>query len=141
MAKNKTQETQVDVKEFINSYVDNEQKRADSFQLIELMTKWSGYKPKMWGPTIVGFGTYHYKYASGHEGDSAILGFSPRKSAFSLYVFVPTRESKKLLGELGRFRMGKACIYVKKIADINVPVLHKLCDESIRYVKEHYGAG
>ena len=85
--KNKTNETEVNVKDFINSYVENEQKKADSFQLIELMTKWSGFEPKMWGPTIIGCGSYHYKYASGHEGDMPLLGFSPRKAEFSLYVF------------------------------------------------------
>ncbi len=80
--KNKTTETEVDVRDFVNSYVDNEIKKADSFQLIELMTKWSGFEPKMWGPTIIGFGSYHYKYASGHEGDAPLIGFSPRKAEF-----------------------------------------------------------
>ena len=78
MAKNKTTFTEVKVADFLNSYVDNEQKKADSFRLVELMQAWSDAEPKMWGPTIVGFGTYHYKYASGHEGDAPVLGFSPR---------------------------------------------------------------
>ena len=111
--KNKTKETEVSVYDFINSYVQNEEKRADSFQLIGLMKNWSGFEPKMWGPTIVGFGSYHYKYASGHEGDAPMIGFSPRKAEFSLYVFAPTEKSEQLLKDLGKFKMGKSCIYVK----------------------------
>lgn len=123
MAKNKTTETEVNVTDFINSYVDNEQKRIDSFQLIELMREWSGFEPKMWGPTIIGFGSYHYKYASGHEGDAPLIGFSPRKAEFSLYVYSPTEENKHQLDDLGKFKMGKACIYVKKLSDIHIPAL------------------
>ena len=141
MAKNKTAFTKINAIDFINSYVDNDQKKADSFRLIELMREWSGFEPKMWGPTIIGFGNYHYKYASGHEGDAPIIGFSPRKAEFSLYVFAPTEKSKNLLGDFGKFKMGKACIYVKKLADINISTLHKLCDESITYVKEHHECG
>ncbi|MCU7615325.1 DUF1801 domain-containing protein [Chryseobacterium sp. GMJ5] len=138
MAKNKTGETQVDVTEFINSYVENEQKKADSFQLIELMRKWSGFEPKMWGPTIIGFGSYHYRYASGHEGDAPMIGFSPRKAEFSLYVYSPTEENKPLLEDLGKFKIGKACIYIKKLADINIDTLEKLCTTTIAYLNEHH---
>lgn len=142
MAKeNKTHETTVDVTEFIHSYVDNEQKKADSFKLIELMREWSGFEPKMWGPTIIGFGTYHYLYASGHQGDAAIIGFSPRKAEFSLYVYSATEASKKLLEDFGKFKMGKACIYIKKLSDINIDVLEKLCRDSIAYVNEHHECG
>lgn len=136
--KNKTAETQVDVKDFINSFVDNKQKKADSFKLIELMTKWSGFKPKMWGPTIIGFGSYHYKYASGHEGNAPIIGFSPRKAEFSLYVFSQTEKNKHLLDGLGKFKMAKACIYVKKLSDINIAALEKICKDSIEYINEHH---
>lgn len=141
MATTKTRYTEVKVNDFINSYVDNEQKKADSFLLIELMREWSGFEPKMWGPTIIGFGNYHYKYASGHEGDAPILGFSPRKAAFSLYVFSQTEESKKLLSDLGKFKMRKACIYVKKLEDIDLSTLQKLCKDSITYVNEHHECG
>ncbi|HAO47666.1 MAG TPA: DUF1801 domain-containing protein [Chitinophagaceae bacterium] len=136
--KNKTAETAVSVTDFINSYVENEQKKADSFRLIELMRTWSGFEPKMWGPTIIGFGSYHYKYASGHEGDAPLIGFSPRKPEFSLYVFSPTADNKHLLDGLGKFRMGKACMYVKRLADINIPVLEKLCRTTIAYINEHH---
>lgn len=138
MATNKTTYTGVDVKDFVNSYVENEQKRADSFRLIELMQEWSGFEPKMWGPTIIGFGSYHYKYASGHEGDAPMLGFSPRKAEFSLYVYSPTEENEKLLENFGKFKMGKACIYVKKLADIDINVLEKMCRSSIDYLNEHH---
>ena len=138
MAKTKTAYTGKDVMDFINSYVDNEQKKADSFRLIALMQEWSGFEPQMWGPTIIGFGNYHYKYASGHEGDAPIIGFSPRKAALSLYVFSATERSEKLLADLGKFKMSKACIYVKKLADINISTLHELCKESINYINEHY---
>jgi hypothetical protein len=97
MAKTKTTYTEVNAIDFINAYVDNDQKKADSFRLIALMREWSGFEPQMWGPSIIGFGNYHYKYASGHEGDAPIIGFSPRKPAFSLYVFSPTEKSKNLL--------------------------------------------
>jgi hypothetical protein len=138
VAKTKTTYTGKDVAEFVNSFVENEQKKKDSFHLIALMQEWSGAEPKMWGPTIIGFGNYHYTYASGHEGDAPMLGFSPRKAAISLYVFAPTEKSKKLLSGLGKFKMGKSCIYVKKLSDINLPILHKLCVESLKYTKEHH---
>lgn len=136
--KNKTTQTDVDVFEFIESYVDKEQKKEDSHELIRLMTQWSGFEPKMWGPTIIGFGSYHYKYASGHEGDAAMLGFSPRKAQFSLYVYSDTEKSQRLLEDLGKFKMGKACIYIKKLSDINVEVLKELCMETIAYLNEHH---
>ncbi len=138
MAKTKTTCTGESVTDFINSYVENEQKKADSFRLMELMQEWSGAEPKMWGPTIIGFGNYHYKYASGHEGDAPVLGFSPRKAAFSLYVYSDTERSKLLLADLGKFKMGKACIYVKKLSDINISVLKELCIESIKYINKHH---
>ena len=135
--KNKTTETEVSVSDFINSFVDNEQKKADSYQLIEFMKKWSGFEAKMWGPTIIGFGRYHYKYASGHEGDAPIIAFSPRKAEFSLYVFSQTEQTKHLLEGLGKFKIAKACIYVKKLSDINITVLEKLCKTTIAYINEH----
>jgi hypothetical protein len=138
MSKTKTIYTGQDVIEFVNNYVDNEQKREDCFQMIELMKEWSDSEPKMWGPSIIGFGNYHYKYASGHEGDAPVLGFSPRKAALTLYVYSDTEKSKKLMADLGKFTMSKACIYVKKLSDINLPVLKELCIESIKYISEHH---
>lgn len=138
MAKTKTTYTEIDVKDFLDSYVDNEQKKADSLELIELMKEWSDSEPKMWGPSIIGFGNYHYKYASGHEGDAPVIGFSPRKAAFSLYIYSDTEKSKLLLPNLGKFKMSKACIYIKKLSDIDVSILKELCMESIQYTGEHH---
>lgn len=138
MAKNKTNETDESIDNFLDSYVDNEQKKNDSYKLIELMKKWTGFNPKMWGPSIIGFGSYHYKYASGHEGDAPLLGFSPRKAAFSLYVYSPIKEHEHFLKKLGKFKMGKACIYVKKISDINIATLEKMSKATIEYLNEHH---
>lgn len=135
--KNKTAETNVNVTDFINSFVDKEQKKQDSFCLIELMREWSGFEPKMWGPTIIGFGSYHYKYASGHEGDAPLIGFSPRKAEFSLYVAAPGHDNKKLLDKLGKYKMGKACIYFKKLTDLNLDILEQLSKATIQYTREH----
>jgi hypothetical protein len=138
MAKTKTAWTAQNVMEFVSSFVDSEQKKADSFRLIELMQEWSGSAPGMWGPTIIGFGSYHYKYASGHEGDAPVIAFSPRKAAFSLYVYADTERSKLALADLGKFKMSKACIYIKKLSDINISALKELCTESIRYISGHH---
>jgi len=135
--KTKTKETEVSVTDFIHAFVEKEEKKADSFRLIELLQEWSDSAPKMWGPSIIGFGTYHYKYASGHEGDAPVLGFSPRKAALTLYVYSDTERSKALLTELGKFKMSKACIYVKQLSDINTDILREICEESIKYISEH----
>ena len=90
------------------------------------------------GPTIIGFGSYHYKYASGHEGDCMLIGFSPRKAEFSLYVSASGIDNKKLLDELGKYKMGKACIYAKKLSDINIDIFEKLCLASIKHINENH---
>ena len=135
--KNKTSEKEVSEIDFINFHVDHEQNKADSFLLIKLMREWSGFEPKMWGPAIIGFGSYHYKYASGHEGDAPLIGFSPRKAGFSFYVFSETDGSRLLLKDLGKFKIGKSCISAKKLSDINISALEKLCKETIAYLNEH----
>ncbi len=136
--KNKTTATEADVIDFVNTFADSEQKKQDSFRLIELMSEWSGFAPKMWGPTIIGFGSYHYRYASGHEGDMPLIGFSPRKAQFSLYVSAPENDDKQLLEKLGKYKMGKACIYFKKLADLDLEVLEKLSRATIKYVEENH---
>ncbi|MGN0020032.1 MAG: DUF1801 domain-containing protein [Sphingobacterium hotanense] len=133
----KTSFTDEDVASFIES-VDNEQKRKDSYALISLMEKATGEKAKMFGPTIVGFGQYHYKYDSGHEGDAPLLGFSPRKAAISLYVYSGGKQQDELLKSLGKYKMGKACIYVKKLSDINLDVLEDMMKDSIQFTSEKY---
>jgi len=139
MAKNKTTETGNNVPDFINAFADNEQKRKDSFELLNLMQNNSGYEAKMWGPGIIGFGSYHYKYDSGHEGDAPLIGFFPRKAAISLYVFTGLKEHEYLLEDLGKFKIGKACIYIKKLSDIDRQKLGTLMDETIQYLKLKYG--
>lgn len=139
MAKNKTNETEASVEAFINAFAETEQKRKDSFELIRLMREASGFEPKMWGPSIIGFGSYHYKYESGHEGDAPLIGFSPRKSAISLYVYCGVEEHQQLLKDLGKFKMGKVCIYANKLSDINIDALNKLMKASIDYTVSKYG--
>ncbi len=139
MAEIKTKQTDVDVTQFINTFADTEQKRADSFALLKLMQDFTGFEPKMWGPSIIGFGSYHYKSErSRQEGDWPLVGFSPRKAAISLYVYMGAKEQEQLLGTLGKFKMGKGCIYVKKLADIDQEVLKKMMSETIRFLKEKY---
>ncbi|MCX7986460.1 MAG: DUF1801 domain-containing protein [Bacteroidales bacterium] len=134
----KTDLTDQKIDDFINTFVDDEQKKADTYRLIELLKKWSGAEPKIWGKSIIGFGIYHYKYSSGHEGDAPILAFSPRKTALTLYVYSNTEKSKTFLTQLGNFKMGKACIYVKKLSDINIDILKEICLETINYISENH---
>jgi hypothetical protein len=139
MAALKTQQTNASVEDFINSVADTEQKRKDSFELLKLMQDFTGYEPKMWGPSIIGFGSYHYKSEkSRQEGDWPLVGFSPRKAAISLYVCTGSPKHEHLLKDLGKFKMGKACIYVKKLSDINQDALKKIMKETIHYLQTKY---
>ncbi|MBW6497161.1 MAG: DUF1801 domain-containing protein [Bacteroidales bacterium] len=139
MAELKTKQTNQDVSEFINSFADTEQKREDSFELLRLMQEFTGYEPKMWGASMIGFGSYHYKSErSRQEGDWPLVGFSPRKAAISLYVYSGLPEHEHLLKDLGKFKVGKACIYVKKLSDINQDALKNLIRESIDFLKTKY---
>jgi len=139
MAELKTKQNDADVSEFINSFADTDQKRADSFELIKLMQDVTGFEPKMWGPSIIGFGSYHYKSErSRQEGDWPLVGFSPRKAAISLYVYTGAKEHEQLLDGLGKYKMGKACIYIKKLSDINQDALRKLMRVTIEYLQLRY---
>lgn len=127
MAVLKTLQNGADVHEFINSFANSEQKRKDSFELLKLMHNVTGYEPKMWGSSIIGFGKYHYKSEkSTQEGDWFLVGFSPRKSAISLYVYNGCSGQEDLLKDLGKFKMGKSCININKLSDINPQVLKKI---------------
>ena len=140
MAALKTQPTQTNVAEFIRTFADSEQKQKDSFELIEIMRKATGCEPQMWGPSMIGFGKYHYKSErSRQEGDWPLVGFSPRKAAISLYVFSGMPEHEYLLESLGKFKKGAACIYVKKLSDISTPVLKEIMKTTIAFLKERYG--
>ena len=139
MAELKTKQTSADVNEFILSFADTEQKRKDSFELVNLMKELTGFEPKMWGPSMIGFGSYHYKSErSRQEGDWPLIGFSPRKAAISLYVYTGAEEHEHLLEGLGKYKMGKACIYIKKLSDINQDVLKKLMQETINFLQSRY---
>ncbi len=136
MAAIKTQVTEENVEDFINTFAHTDQKRKDGFELLTLMREFTGYEPKMWGPTMIGFGQYHYKSErSKQEGDWLLVGFSPRKAAISLYVYSGGSEQEELLKELGKFKMGKGCIYVNKLSDINLEVLKKLMGSTIAFLK------
>lgn len=133
MAELKTKVTDANVLEFIQNFANTEQKKADSLVLLKLMQELSGFEPKMWGPSIIGFGSYHYKSErSSQEGDWPLIGFSPRKAAISLYVYTGVPEQAQLLEGLGKYTMGAACIYVKKLSDINLPVLENLIKATLR---------
>ncbi|HUR10660.1 MAG TPA: DUF1801 domain-containing protein [Flavitalea sp.] len=137
MAKIKTTKTEQSVSDFIKE-VESETKRDDSRRLIDMMTQLTGEKPYMYGPGIVGFGSYHYKYASGHEGDAPLAGFSPRKAAISLYVAPDIPEKEKWVEKLGKCKAAVACIYIKKLDDIDEDVLKKMITASIKHVKNMY---
>jgi hypothetical protein len=140
MAEIKTKQTEEDVYEFINRFANTEQKRKDSFELVKLMQDVTGHKPKMWGPSIIGFGSYHYKSdRSRQEGDWPLVGFSPRKAAISLYVYTGNPKHEYLLKDLGKYKIGKACIYINKLSDINQDALKKMMWVSIDFVQSKYG--
>ena len=126
----KMKETDKSVNEFIES-VKNEKKKADAYQLLGIFEEVTGYDAKMWGPSIIGFGSYHYKYASGHEGDAPLVGFSPRKAKISLYLVYESEEREKLLESFGKHTKSKACIYVNKLADIDTDVLKDLIKHTL----------
>ncbi|HNQ36559.1 MAG: DUF1801 domain-containing protein [Prolixibacteraceae bacterium] len=140
MAELKTKKNDADVREFILSFADTEQKRNDSFELLKMMQEFTGFEPQMWGTSIIGFGSYHYKSErSRQEGDWPLVGFSPRKAAISLYVYSGMEEHEPLLKNLGKFKMGKGCIYVKKLSDINQEELKKIMGATIRFLQAKYG--
>ena len=135
MADLKTKRTRGNVEAFLNSVTD-EKKRQDSFAILELMKQVTGEQPEMWGESIVGFGSYHYKYESGREGDWFITGFSPRKQSLTLYIMSGFGEYDHLLGKLGKYKTGKSCLYIKKIDDIDQDVLKELVQKSVEHMEE-----
>lgn len=136
MATAKTTETTKSVSSFIKSITDK-QRQADCVTLTEIMTDATGFEPKMWGPSIIGFGSYHYVYDSGHEGDAPLVGFSPRKAEFALYI-ANFDGKEDLLKKFGKHKTAKACVYVKKIEDISVDILKKLIKGSVKHTKAKY---
>lgn len=133
----KTKETDQSVIEFIE-HVENPKKREDAYRLLEIFTETTGYEAKMWGTSIIGFGKDHYRYASGHEGEAPYVGFSPRKAKISLYFSPDEPKRETLLKKFGKHTTGKACVYINKVADINVDILKELIEQSLSFLKATY---
>ncbi|MCG8371098.1 MAG: DUF1801 domain-containing protein [Proteobacteria bacterium] len=140
MAGNKTQPTKASVTEFLNS-VEDRQQRADARKVGAMMRKATGKRPKMWGPSIVGYGSYHYKYDSGREGDFILTGYSPRKTALTVYIMPGFERFDALMKKLGKYKTGKSCLYIKRLSDVDENVLERLIDESVKHMRRKYGSG
>jgi Domain of unknown function (DU1801) len=135
----KTKPTEVSVEVYIDAVADEKQ-RADAKKIVELMQRLTGHAPRMWGPSIIGFGTYHYKYDSGREGDMCRIGFSPRKGQTVLYITDGYDKYAPLMAKLGKHKTGRSCLYVKRLSDIDEAVLEQLCVESLAYMAQQYPA-
>jgi len=138
MAELKTKRNDADVEAFLNN-VENVKRRQDAFRLLVIMEEITGLKPTMWGNSIVGFGSYHYKYASGREGDWPSVAFSPRKQSLTLYIMSGFDSFDELMSKLGKYKTGKGCLYVNKLEDVDERVLRSLIVQSIMAVKKRYG--
>ena len=135
MAELKTKKNEASVEDFIND-VEGKKKRTDSFAIIKLMQEVTGEEPVMWGDSIVGFGNYTYKYASGRTGNWMLVGFSPRKQNLTLYIMPGFEQYDDLLSKLGKYKLGKSCLYIKKLEDVDLDVLKELVKQSVEYMKE-----
>lgn len=138
MAENKTTANDQSVEQFLDTVAD-EQRREDSFKMLNIMREVTGLEAKMWGSSIIGFGSYHYRYESGREGDMMLAGFSPRKQSLVIYNMGSIDEDDELFRSLGKHTMGKGCLYIKRLDDIDVPTLKRLLGESFKRVKEKTG--
>lgn len=136
MAELKTKATKASVKDFINSLPEKE-RRDDCLAIVKMMQEITGEKPKMWGPSIIGFGSYTYKYASGHGGEMPATSFSPRKNALTLYIWMGFDKNKELMAQLGKFKTAKSCLYIKRLSDVDVPTLKKLIKTSHKQLNEY----
>jgi hypothetical protein len=137
MAELKTSKNKASVEDFLNA-VEDKQKREDCREIQKMMQEITGEKPSMWGPSIVGFGSYHYKYETGREGDWFLEGFSPRKQNLTLYIMSGFKNYDALLGKLGKHSTGKSCLYIKRLSDIDKNVLKKMIIQSVEEVKNRY---
>ena len=138
MSELKTKLNDANVEEFLNS-VENETRRNDGLTILQIMKDITGEEPKMWGSSIVGFGTYHYVYASGREGDWPIVGFSPRKQSMTLYIMPGFDRYADLMSRLGKHKTGKSCLYINRLTDVDEEVLVELITESVQYMRKKYG--
>ena len=137
MAENKTKPTKASTVAFING-IEDRQKRADCKRVAAMMREATGARAKMWGANIVGFGRYHYKYASGREGDYMLTGFSPRKQALTVYIMPGFSHFSALMSKLGSYKTGKSCLYIKRLSDVDESVLQRLITESVKYMRRKY---
>jgi hypothetical protein len=135
----KTKATSASVSDYLDA-IEEEPRRKDCKELAKLMRRVTGCKPTMWGGSIVGFDQYHYKYASGHEGDACVVGFSSRKQDISVYMFAGCEGAQALLSKLGKHKLGKACLYIKRVSDIELPVLEKMLIQAVAEIKRRYPA-
>jgi len=138
MSQRKTTQNEADVNAFLDA-VENPRRRADARQLLDLMQAATGEPPKMWGTSIVGFGSYRYRYASGREGESLVVGFAPRKQNLVVYIMPGFSDYGELLGRLGKFRTGKSCLYINKLDDVDPGLLEDLVRESVAEMRRRYG--
>ncbi len=137
MAENKTSPTKASVTEFVNA-IEDRQKRADAKAVAAMMRRATGKRAKMWGPAIVGYGEYHYKYDSGREGDFMITGFSPRKQALTVYIMPGFSHFKEEMDKLGMYKTGRSCLYIKRLADVDSKVLERLITKSVKHMRKNY---
>ena len=137
MAETKTKPTKESVAAYL-AKISNDDRRKDCKALIEMMKTVTGQQPKLWGPGIVGFGRYHYTYESGHEGDTCLVGFSSRKTDISIYLFPVFPQKETLLKKLGKHKMGKGCLYIRKLDDVDTGVLGKMVVASISEIRRRY---
>ena len=140
MADNKTRPTRASVTAFMAA-IEDRKMRADAKQVAAMMRRATGKRARMWGPSIVGDGSYHYRYASGREGDYMITGFSPRRQALTIYIMPGFDRFQGLMSKLGKYTTGKSCLYIKRLADVDETVLERLIDESVKYMRAHYETG
>ena len=139
MAEPKTLPTSASVRDFLDA-IEDDQKRRDCKAVAKLMRRVTGKSPKMWGTGIVGFGTYHYRYASGREGDWPLVGFAPRKRDLTLYIMAGFDRHEALMKKLGKHSTGKSCLYIKTLDDVNLEVLEDLIAASVKLVSQRYPA-
>lgn len=137
MAELKTKQTEASVEEYLDA-IEDPKRRADCVALSGLLKKVTKFEPRMWGPSIVGFGSYHYRYETGHEGDAALVGFSSRKPEIVVYIADAFESREELLQQLGKHRTGKVCLYIKRLSDIDAGVLEKLVKASVAEVRRKY---
>ncbi len=136
-ANNKTQPTEVSVADFLAA-VDHPTRRADGLVLDDMFRQVTGWTPRMWGPSLVGYGQYHYRYDSGREGDFLATGFSPRKASLSIYIMPGYKDFGPILDRLGKHKMGKSCLYINKLADVDLAVLEELVKAGLDVLAKKY---